>query len=161
MEWQSSHGERGQHPRFMVKLALDYSETPNVVRGGLVANISEAGLRSHSVHPIQIGTELNIRVYAFKGEYTIGSIEGRGKIIWSILHRERDWKGYRYGLYLTEMPLDDRQRLIHFLKPLQGNQENPLDNSYPKSYERHNINGEKEHATWGRRTTSEIHSEVM
>ena len=161
MEGLSSNGERRQHPRFTVKLALDYWETLQAVRGGLVADISEAGLRIHSVHPIQIGTELEIRVYVLKEEFTFGSIKGRGKIIWTTLHREGDWKGYRYGLYLTEMPLDDRQRLTRLLKPLQRDQENPLDHSYPERCQQDSINSEKEHAKGGRRTRSEIHSEVI
>ena len=161
MEGLSSSGERRQHPRFTVKLALDYWETPDVVRGGLVADISEAGLRIHSVHPIQIGTELKIRVYVLKEEFTFESIEGSGKIIWTTLHREGDWKGYRSGLYLTEISLEDRQRLMHFLKPLQWDQKNRLDHSYPERCQQDSINSEKEHAKGGRRTRSEIHSEVI
>ena len=161
MEGLSSLGERRQHPRFTAKLALDYWETPEAVRGGLVADISEAGLRIHSVHPIQIGAELKIRVYVLKEEFTFGSIEGSGKIIWTTLHREGDWKGYRSGLYLTEMPSDDRQMLIHFLKPLQSGQKLPLDHSYPERCQQDSINSEKEHAKGGRRTRSEIHSEVI
>jgi len=62
----SSHEERRQHPRFSVKLPLDYWQTPEVIQGGLVANISETGLLIHSVHKIQIGTKLGIRVYLSK-----------------------------------------------------------------------------------------------
>jgi len=161
MEGLSSNGERRQHPRFTVKLALDYWETPEAVRGGLVADISEAGLRIHSVHPVQIGTELRIRVYVLKEEFTFGSIEGSGKVIWTILHREGDWKGYRSGLYLTGMPSDDRQMLIHFLKPLQSGQKLPLDHSYPQRCQQHSINGYKEHAKGGPGARSEIQSEAI
>ena len=120
MECLSSHGERRQHPRFTVKLPLDYWEaSSDVLMGGLVADISEAGLRIDSVHPIQIGAELKIRVYVSKEEYTFGSIEGSGKIIWRTLHLEGGWEGYRHGLYLTEMSLDDRERLKQLLTPQQ------------------------------------------
>ncbi len=128
MERLSSYGERRQHPRFSVKLPLDYWGTPNVLRIGLVADISAAGLRIRSVHLIQTGAELKIRVYVSKKEYTFGSIEGRGKIIWRTLHREGGWKGYQYGLYLTEMTLDDRERLKQLLAHQRENQDNPLDN---------------------------------
>jgi hypothetical protein len=40
----NSHEERRQHPRFSVKLALDYWQTPDLIQGGLVANISEIGI---------------------------------------------------------------------------------------------------------------------
>ena len=120
MEWLESNRERRQHPRFSVKLPLDYWETPDVLKGGLVADISESGLRIHSVHSIQTGAELKIRVYVSKEEFTFDSIEGSGKIIWRALHREGDWKGYQYGLYLTEMTSDHRERLRELLKLEQG-----------------------------------------
>jgi len=116
MEWVNSYGERRQDPRFLVKLPLDYWETPDVLKGGLVADISESGLRMHSVYSIQTGAELKIRVYVSKEEFTFDSIEGSGKIIWRALHQEGDWKGYQYGLYLTEMTSDDRERLRELLK---------------------------------------------
>ena len=131
MELVNSSGERRQSPRFPVQLPLDYWEVPGVVRGGIVADMSSVGLRIHSVHPIQIGAKLRIRVYVLIEAFTFGSIEGSGRIIWSTLHREGGWKGYRCGLYLAEMALDDRKRLIHFLKPLRLDQQNPLNNSYP------------------------------
>jgi len=116
MEWVNSYGERRQDPRFLVKLPLDYWETPDVLKGGLVADISESGLRMHSVYSIQTGAALKIRVYVSKEEFTFDSIEGSGKIIWRALHQEGDWKGYQYGLYITEMTSDDRERLRELLK---------------------------------------------
>ena len=120
MEWVNSYGERRQDPRFSVKLPLDYWETPDVLKGGLVADISESGLRMHSVYSIQTGAKLRIRVYVPKEEFTFDSIEGSGKIIWRALHQEGDWRGYQYGLYLTEMTSDDRERLRELLKLKQG-----------------------------------------
>ena len=116
MEWLNSYSERRQSHRFPVQLPLDYSETPGVLKGALVADISEVGLRIHSVHSIQIGAELKIRVYVEKSGYTFDCIEGIGKIIWMKLHQETGWKGYQYGLYITQMPSGDRERLRKFLK---------------------------------------------
>ena len=116
MEWLNSHEERRQNPRFPVRLPLDYSETPDVLRGALVADISEVGLRILSVHPMQIGAELKIRIYVSKEEFSFDSIEGSGKIIWRTLHQETEWKGFQYGLYITEMASDDRERLRQLLK---------------------------------------------
>ncbi len=120
MEGLNSFGERRQNGRFPVRLPLDYSETPGILKGALVADISEVGLRIHSVHSIQVGTELKIRVYVEKSEYTFDCIEGSGKIIWMKLHQETGWKGYQYGLYITKMAPDDRDRLGKLLKLQHG-----------------------------------------
>jgi hypothetical protein len=114
----SSHEERRQHPRFSVELPLDYWQTLDVIQGGLVANISEAGLLINSVHKIQIGTKLGIRVYLSK-DNSLDCIEGIAKIIWMNHHREQDWKGYRYGMYILQMPPDYRDRLMKYILMLQ------------------------------------------
>jgi hypothetical protein len=114
----SSHEERRQHPRFSVKLPLDYWQTTEVIQGGLVANISETGLLIHSVHKIPIGTKLGIRVYLSK-DNSLDCIEGNAKIIWMNLHREQDWNGYRYGVYIMQMPPDYRDRLTKYILMLQ------------------------------------------
>ena len=129
MEGLNSYGEEPRRSRFSAKLPLDYWETPDVIKGGLAVDISVAGLRIHSVHSLQTGTELKIRVYVSKEEYTFGSIDGRGKIIWRKLHREGDWKGYQHGLYLTEMTLDDRERLKQLLMHHREEQVDQLVNS--------------------------------
>ena len=122
----SSYGEKRKVPRFPVRLPIDYWETPNIVQAGLVAEISETGLRIHSIHQIQIGTELKIRVYLSKDEYRFDCIQGRGKIIWRSLHREADWRGYKYGLYLTQMALGDRERLKQLIRGLLNDGEDNL-----------------------------------
>ena len=116
MERLNSHGERRQKPRFPIRLPLDYWEAPGFLRGALATDISEVGLRILSVHPIQIGTELKIRVYVSKKEFSFDNIEGSGKIIWKMLHQETEWKGFQYGLHITEMAPDDRERLGQLLK---------------------------------------------
>jgi hypothetical protein len=115
----SSHEERRQHPRFSVKLPVDFWQTPDVVQGGLVTDMSEIGLGIRSIHEIQIGAKFKIRVYLSKEEYSFDSIEGIGKIIWRTAHREQDWKGYRYGMYIMQTPLDSRDRLMKYILMLQ------------------------------------------
>jgi c-di-GMP-binding flagellar brake protein YcgR len=114
----NSYEERRQHLRFSVKLPLDYWQTPDLIQGGLVANISETGLLIHSVHKIQIGTILGIRVY-LSIDNRLDCIEGKAKIVWMNLHREQDWKGYRYGVYVMQMPADYRNRLMKYIFTLQ------------------------------------------
>jgi len=119
-----SHEERRQHPRFSVKLPLDYWQTPEVIQGGLVANISETGLLMYSVHKIQIGTKLRIRVYLSK-DNSLDCIEGNAKIVWMNLHREQDWKGYRYGVYVMQMPSGYQDRLMKYILMVQDEESSP------------------------------------
>lgn len=122
--------EKRKHRRTPVRLPLDYWETPDLVQGGLVADMSEGGLCIHSIHPIQIGAELKIRIYISKDEYRFDYLEGNGKIIWRSLHQESGWKGYKYGLYVVQMALHDREKVRQLLKELpidQGSSEQTSD----------------------------------
>jgi hypothetical protein len=114
----NSYKEKRRHPRFSVKLALDYWQTPDLIQGGLVANISETGLLIHCVHKIQTGTILGIRVY-LSIDNRLDCIEGKAKIVWMNLHREKDWKGYRYGVYIMQMPPNYQDRLMKYILTLQ------------------------------------------
>jgi c-di-GMP-binding flagellar brake protein YcgR len=114
----NSYKEKRQHPRFSVKLPLDYWQTPEVIQGGLVANISETGLLMHSVHKIQIGTKLRIRVYLSK-DNSLDCIEGKAKIMWMNFHREQGWIGYRYGVHIMQMPPGYQDRLMKYILTLQ------------------------------------------
>ena len=115
----SSPEEKRQHPRYSVKLPLDFWQTPGVVEGGLVTDMSEAGLGIQSIHEIPIGAELGIRVYLSRGEYGFDGIEGTGRIIWRTPLREQGWKGYRYGMYILKMASHSRDRLIKYIQMLQ------------------------------------------
>ena len=126
-----SYEEKRQHRRFSVKLALDYWQTPDLIQGGLVANISETGLLIHSVHKIQIGAQLGIRVYLSK-DNRLDWIEGNAKIIWMNLHREQGWIGYSYGVHIMQMPPGYQDRLMKYILTLQeeessSNRERPSD----------------------------------
>jgi len=115
----SSPGERRQHPRYPVKLALDLWQTPDLVLGGVVTDMSEVGLGFQSIHEIQISAELGIRVYLSRGEFGFDSIEGTGRIIWRTAHKEQSWKGYRYGMYILKMASQSRDRLMKYIQMLQ------------------------------------------
>lgn len=133
----SSHEERRRHPRFSVQLPLDFWQTPDVVQRGVVTDMSELGLGIRSIHEIQISAELEIRVYLprvslSKAGYSFDRIEGTGRIIWRTAHREQDWEGYRYGMYIIKMAPDSRDRLMKYILTLQGeesssNQKRPSD----------------------------------
>ena len=119
----NSYKEKRRHPRFLVKLPLDYWETPDVVQGGYVADISKAALCIHSIHRIEINAKLKIRIYLSKEQNSFDSIEGSGKIVWRDFHREADWHGYKYGVYLTQMASYDQERLkqLVLLQEEEGN----------------------------------------
>lgn len=97
-----------------------------------MANISQTGLLFHAVHKLQIGTRLRIRVYLTK-KYNLDCIEGNARIVWMNPHQEHEWKGYKYGLHITEMASDERDRLIKYFLMLQEeesshNERGPFDN---------------------------------
>jgi len=85
--------ERRQHPRYPVKLPLDLWQTPDLVLGGVVTDMSEVGLGFRSTHEIQISAELGIRVYLSRGEFSFDSIEGTGRIIWRTPIKNKAGKG--------------------------------------------------------------------
>ena len=111
--------EKRKTPRFGVRLPFDYSETPGIFLAGLVADISEEGMCIHSVHQIETGANLKIRVFLSNEESVFDNIEGTGKVIWRTLHVESGWKGYKYGLYITQMAPENRERLERYLTMLQ------------------------------------------
>jgi hypothetical protein len=117
----SSYEEKRQHPRIAVKLPVDYWQTPEVIQGGLAANISKKGLLMYSVHKIEINTKLRVRIYLSKSN-SLDCIEGNGKIMWMGLHREQEWEGFKYGVYIGEMTPDYEDRLTNYLLMLQEQQ---------------------------------------
>ncbi len=125
IEELSSQGERRQHPRYPVKLALDLWQKPELVLGGVVTDMSEVGLGFQSIHEIPISAELGIRVYLSRGEFSLDSIEGTGRIIWRTAHKEQGWKGYRYGMYILRMGLQSRERLMKYIQMLQEEESSP------------------------------------
>ncbi len=68
----------------------------------------------YSVHKIEIGINLGIRVY-FLRDNRLDCIEGDAKIVWMDSHREENLVGYRHGVYITQMPLDYKERLMGYL----------------------------------------------
>jgi len=111
--------EKRQHSRHSVKFTFNFWETPDAVESGVVTDLSEVGLGIRSAHKIQIGAELMIRLSLSKEEHGLDGIEGTGRIIWRTAHREQDWKGYRYGMYIVQMSSPDRDRLKKHILMLQ------------------------------------------
>ncbi len=121
----NSFVERRQHPRYSVNVPIDLWQTPDVVLGGVVTDMSEVGLGFRSTHEIKISTDLGIRVYLSRGEFHFDSIEGTGRVIWRTAHQEQGWKGYRYGMYILRMGLQSRERLMKYIQMLQEEESSP------------------------------------
>ena len=111
--------ERREHPRHAVKVPIDLWETPDVVLGGVVTDMSEVGLGFRSTHEIRISVDLGFRAYLLRGEFHFDSIEGTGRIIWRTPYREESWKGFRYGIYILRMSPHSRDRLMRYIQMLQ------------------------------------------
>jgi hypothetical protein len=107
--------EKRRYPRYSIELPLEYWETGNACRGGLVYNVGREGLSIYSVHDMPIGWELEIRVF-FPNEYEFDGFRARGKIVWKDSRYETDWKGYQYGLEFVQIPAEDRWKLFYIIK---------------------------------------------
>ena len=107
---ESDSEERSKDLKTVGKLPLDYWERPVDIQGGLVGGMGEKDLLMYSVHRIEVGVEVGMTVY-YPGECYLGCIEGKGRIVWRDYLRGGDWKGYKYGLRITEMALNDQERL--------------------------------------------------
>ncbi|MGQ9645201.1 MAG: PilZ domain-containing protein [Thermodesulfobacteriota bacterium] len=111
----NAHAERRRHPRYLVRIPLDFWQTPDVVQRGLVTDMSEGGLGFESMDEIQTGAEIKIRVYLSKEKHRFDSIEGTGKIMWRTVHQEGDWRTYKYGMSFMEVSPESRNRLMKYI----------------------------------------------
>ncbi len=114
----SSYEERRQHPRYSVKLRIDYWETPEITEEGIVGGISETGLLMYCVHKIEIGAKVGFRVYLSKGN-NLDYVEGNAKIMWMNPYREQDWVAYRCGAHIMKISSDHKDKLINYLLMLK------------------------------------------
>ena len=89
--------ERRRYPRYSISLPLEYWQTDDACRGGIVGNLSEGGLLIYSLHDMPVGKELNVRIF-FTNGYEFDGIRIACKIVWKDPHDETDWKGYKYGI---------------------------------------------------------------
>ena len=112
--------EKRRHPRHPVELQMDLWHTPDAVFGGFVTDITEVGLGFRSTHRIQISVGVGIRVYLSGRDSGDDTIEGTGRVIWRSPHREENWQGYRYGVYLQKMAPTSRERLMKYIQMLEG-----------------------------------------
>ncbi len=107
--------ERRRYPRYSISLPLEYWQTDDACRGGIVGNLSEGGLLIYSLQDMSVGEELNVRIF-FPNGYEFDGIRATGKIVWGDRHYETDWKGYKHGLQFVHISEEDRQKLVNLLR---------------------------------------------
>jgi hypothetical protein len=107
--------EKRKYPRYSIRLPLEYWQTDDACRGGLVVNLSEGGLLIHSLQDMPVGKELNVGIF-FPNGYEFDGIRVTGKIVWKDLHYETDWNGYKYGIEFVRISEEDREKLVNLLR---------------------------------------------
>ena len=116
--------EKRKYSRYSVRLPLEYWQTDDVCRGGIVENLGEGGLLTQSVYDMSVGEKLNIRIF-FPNGFEFDGIRIVGKIVWKDHHYETDWKGYQYGVEFVLTSEEDRQKLDDLLRSPSILEENP------------------------------------
>ena len=108
--------ERRKHPRFVVELPLDYSETEGGdLYGGIVANASEGGLLVYLPERMTLGTLLKIQIFYVR-ELEFNMIKAVAKIVWSDMAAKESWGEYRYGLEFVSIDKENLNKLMTLLK---------------------------------------------
>jgi len=115
MEKLGEKRERRKTPRKLLDLPLEYRiiDAP-YAHGGLVVNVSEAGLLLQSVKNIPVGTKLDVAVLFPKG-YELSNFNVLAEIIWKDLYWKEDWEGYQYGLKFIQIREEEYRKLKHLL----------------------------------------------
>ncbi len=115
METPNYFVDRRQYPRILIDLPLEYRVMDiSNAQGGLVVNVSEAGLLIHSIKDMPVGTKLNIAVLFPKG-FELTNFKVFAEIIRKDLHWKEDWEGYEYGLRFIKILEEDRSKLRQVL----------------------------------------------
>ena len=108
-------GEKRKRPRVLMDLPLEYQilDAP-FAHGGVVANVSQAGLLILSIKSMPVGTKLNIAVL-FPEEFQLSNFEVSAEIVWKEIHWKEDWEGYQYGLKFIRILNVDQCKLKNLL----------------------------------------------
>ena len=109
--------ERRRHPKFSINLLVEYwkinRSTSALSRTG---DISEGGLLLYISEPIEVGQELNLKLF-FNSDLGFKSIEARVQVAWTDLCFEKE-SDCRVGLNFAEISDEDMKKLKIFLSNL-------------------------------------------
>jgi hypothetical protein len=108
--------ERRKHPRFVVELPLDYSQTEEGdLYGGIVANASEGGLLVYLPERMNLGSLIKIQIFYVR-ELEFNMIRAVVKIVWADLAARETWGEHRYGLQFASIDKENLNKLMTLLK---------------------------------------------
>ena len=106
--------ERRKHPRFSVGLPIEYCRmTSSKTRPGHTVNVSEDGLMVSLSEQIDIGENLDMRLY-FSWGADLNTITTIVQVIW-VANEEKEDGHYRYGVNFIDISPEDMDRLKSFL----------------------------------------------
>ena len=109
--------ERRQHPRFSINLPVEYWKIDRSISAlSRTGDISEGGLLLYISEPIEVGQELNLKLF-FTSDLGFKSIEARVQVAWTDLCFEKE-SGCRVGLNFVEISGEDLKKLKIFLSNL-------------------------------------------
>jgi hypothetical protein len=108
------HLERRTHPRFQLELPVEYRRAKDSkIRPGHTVNFSEDGLMVSVSGQVEIGEQLEIKIY-FSSDSSLITIEANVKVAWVDMEAKEDGH-YRFGVSFMNISPVDRERLNRFL----------------------------------------------
>ncbi len=106
--------ERRKHPRFLVELPVEYCRANDSrIRPGHTVNFSEDGLMVLVSEQMEIGEQLEMKIYFSSGSSLI-TIAAIVKIAWVDMEAKEDGY-YRFGVRFVNISPVDKERLTGFL----------------------------------------------
>lgn len=115
MEAAEDFKEKRKHPRFDLKLPLEYQTPDNLqVHGAVVVNASESGFLVHSIKDLPIGTKLNIAVLFLNG-LEFSNFKVLAEIVWKDTYWEENREAFQFGLKFIDIPEEDHRKLKQLL----------------------------------------------
>ena len=118
--------DRRKHQRFSFDAPIEYSTTDGSrPRGAYTGNVSEKGLLIYSVDDLPIAAELRIVIF-YPDEYQFTCFEGLAKVVWKDQYYEKEWKGFKYGLELTQISEANQIKLREILLRASARESNLL-----------------------------------
>ena len=112
--------ERRKYRRVKISLTVEYSRIDSSMRQtGRTSNASEGGLEIYLPEQMEVGDQLNLRVFFSSGD-ELKSVEAVAEVVWTDLRLGEAWGECRSGVKFIEITSDDLQKLkdflIHFMK---------------------------------------------
>jgi hypothetical protein len=123
-------GERRNRARFLVELPVEYRRADNSrIRPGHTVNFNEDGLMVLLSEPMEIGEQLEMKIYFSSGSSLI-TIEAVVKIVWMDAEIKEDGY-YQFSVSFINISPADRERLTGFLNLYADPNQAPVEMKFP------------------------------